>query len=69
MVTHFITKVAQIVGEFWGSYENHDFLNKTGEATFLGNFWKNLGYFLFQHLVTLNYRQNFDAEFEALVRR
>ena len=36
-----------------GSCENHHFLSHTGEATFLGNFWKNLGFFLLQQLSKL----------------
>ena len=37
---NFITKVAQMVGDFLGSCENHRFLNQTGEATFWETFGK-----------------------------
>ena len=49
----FITKVTQMFDDFWGSCENHWFFKSNGLGYFLGNFWKNLGYSLFQHLVTL----------------
>ena len=34
-------------------FENITFHVRTAVATFFGNFWKTLGYFLIQHLVTL----------------
>ena len=43
-----VTKVAQI---FWNGLSY--FGNVTAVATFLGNYWKIVGYFLLQHLVTL----------------
>ena len=36
----------------WGLSEKQHSLEKATTAI-LGNFWKNLGYFFFQHLVTL----------------
>ena len=39
-------------GNFLGRFENHYFLSQIGEAAFR-QLCKNLGYFLFQHLVTL----------------
>ena len=38
-------------------FENITFHVRTAVATFFGNFWKTLGYFLIQHLVTLHARQ------------
>ena len=49
--TNFLTKDVQMFGYFLLSCENHHFLSQTGEATFWATFVKNLGYFLFQHLV------------------
>ena len=46
LVTNYITKVTRLFSDFMGS------LNWWGY--FLDNFCKNLGYFLFQHLVTLH---------------
>ena len=34
LATKFITKVAQMFGDFLGGCENHHFLNQVGEATF-----------------------------------
>ena len=39
-------------GDFLGICESHRFLCQSGNTTFLATF-ENLGYFLFQHLVTL----------------
>ena len=44
-----------------GSCENHCFLIQTGESTF-GATFKNLGYFLFQHLVALDERDKFNED-------
>ena len=49
MSTYFLTKVAQIFGDFWGYFGKHFLYVKTDVA----NFWSSLGYILFQHLVTL----------------
>ena len=46
------SKVAQIFGNICGNFETHDFLIKSYRLLF-GQFVKKLGYFLFQHLVTL----------------
>ena len=52
LATKFITKIAQMLSDFWAVVKSITFrLNWLGY--FLGNFWKNLGYFLIQHLVTL----------------
>ena len=42
---NFVTKVAQMFGEFLGSCENHRILSQPGEATFCAT-WKKLGLFL-----------------------
>ena len=47
--TNFLTKVAQLYNYF----VNNQFISKTCCGYLLGNFWKKLGYFLFQHLVPL----------------
>ena len=39
---NFITKVAQLFGDFLGSCENHHFLSQTGETTF-GHLLNQLG--------------------------
>ena len=39
--------------DFLGLKWKASFLSKNNHGSFLGNFWKNFGYFLFQHLVTL----------------
>ena len=39
--------------DFLGSFEKEHFLSKSRFGWLLGNFWLNLGYFLFHHLVTL----------------
>ena len=57
LLTNFIDQVAQMFADFLGSFQNHCFLSQTAEATFWVTFWKNLGYFLFQHLVTLGTMQ------------
>ena len=38
---------------FWAILENINFKKKTAAAAFWATFGKRLGYFLFQHLVTL----------------
>ena len=52
LVINFRGKVAQIFSDFLGYFENINFAEKTALATFW-HIWKNFGYFLFQHLVTL----------------
>ena len=44
---NFFTKLTKMFGGFLGSFEKRCFLSQTGEATFCGNFWHNLGYFIF----------------------
>ena len=39
--------------KYWQLFEGLISIWQTFEPTFWGNFWKYLGYFLFQHLVTL----------------
>ena len=51
------SKVAKMFVDFLCYFEKHNSLLKTAVATFWDNFWKNLGYFLFQHLVTLELRE------------
>ena len=46
-------KVAQLYIDFLGNFEKHPFKSKNWSGYILGNLWINLGYFLFQHLVTL----------------
>ena len=41
LATNLITKVAQIVGDFLGSFEKHCFLSQTGLATFWATIGKN----------------------------
>ena len=53
LVTNFARKEAQISHLVLGYFEKHHFLIKTVVAIF-GHFWKSLGYFLFQHLVTVD---------------
>ena len=45
-MTYFLKKVAKIDDYFWGKL-------KSDCNSYRGNFRKNLGYFLFHHLVTL----------------
>ena len=45
LAINFVTKVAQMFGEFLGSCENHRILSQPGEATFCAT-WKKLGLFL-----------------------
>ena len=59
LATDFITKVAQMFGGFLGSCEKHCFSIQTGYTTFWVTFGKKLGYFLFQHLVTLDVMNKF----------
>ena len=51
------SKVAKMFVDFLCYFEKHNSLLKTAVAAFWDNFWKNLGYFLFQHLVTLELRE------------
>ena len=52
-----------MVGDFWGNYENRHFSNKkTDCGLFLGHFWRILGFFLFQHLVTLAHKHTDEKE-------
>ena len=46
-------KVAQIFAYFWAILKSHQCLSTICCGSLLGDFLKNLGYFLFQHLVTL----------------
>ena len=46
LATNFITKVAQMFGDFLGSCEKHCFLKSNLIGYFWGNFWKNLGFFI-----------------------
>ena len=57
VAANFITKVAQMFGDFWAVVKTITF-KSTWLGYFLGNFWKNLGYFLFQHLVTVHVTQD-----------
>ena len=50
------TKVAQIFDNYLGYFQKHKLLEKTAMATFWATFEK-IGYFLFQHLVTLEGRE------------
>ena len=50
---NFLTKVSQIFYDFLGFFKIHYFLSKNWCGNFLDRFWKYLGYFWFQHLVTL----------------
>ena len=52
LVTNFITKVAQMFGDFLQLWKPSLF-KWNWSGYFWGNFWKNLGYFLFHHLVAL----------------
>ena len=51
--TNFLNKVAKIFGDFWAILKNFAF--KINQLT--RNVWKDLLYFLFQHLVTLFWRR------------
>ena len=56
LATKFLAKEAQLIANFLGYFEKpHSYL-KTTFAIFLGYFWKNTGYFILQHLVTLMQR-------------
>ena len=46
LAINFITKVAQMFGDFLGSCEKHCFLKSNLIGYFWGNFWKNLGFFI-----------------------
>ena len=63
-VTNLIVKVAQIFGDFGGSFDNHSIWSKICRGSFLGNFGKKLGYLFSQHLVTLftNAKMSIDVE-------
>ena len=47
LATNFITKVAQMFGDFLGSCEIHCFLRQTGDATFWATFGKSWATFYF----------------------
>ena len=49
LVSKLVTKVAKIYGNYLGYFENETFWWKTAGPTV----WQILGYFLFQHLVSL----------------
>ena len=53
-VRNFTLKVAQTYWDFLDFFKKHHFLILNCGGYFLGNFFKSLGYFLFQNLVTLN---------------
>ena len=53
LATKFLTKVAQIFGDFFGNFKEHPCWIKNCNGYFLGSFCKFLGYFSFLHLVTL----------------
>ena len=51
LATNVTTKLAQILGNLFGNFENHHFQSKTKCL----NFWQlldNLSYYLFYHLIT-----------------
>ena len=52
-LTNVCTKIAQILNNGWGLFWKTSVLRENYCGYFLGNSWKNLGYFLFEHLVTL----------------
>ena len=56
LATHFLTEVAKMFDHFLAIFVKKltCFQSTNCCGYFLGNFWMNLGYFLFQHLVTLN---------------
>ena len=49
----FSYKSGPIVKQIFGNLKKHSFLDKHCFDNFFGNFWKHLGNFLLQHLVTL----------------
>ena len=51
-MTNIHAKVVQMLGKFWCFFETQ-LLSKACCCHFLANFWKKLGYFLFQNLVSL----------------
>ena len=51
-MTNFLTKVAQMSGDFLGFFGKHHYLSKNCSSHFLGNFVKTLTAFLVYHLVT-----------------
>ena len=53
LATKFVKKVAQMIGNFLSSVEKPYSCVQNCCCYFLGNFWKHLGFFLLQHLVTL----------------
>ena len=53
LVKNFLTKVAQMIGNILGNFKT-SLLYKNCCCYFLGIFWKHLGYFLLQLLVTLD---------------
>ena len=53
LVTNFITKVSQMFVWLFGLMWKPSLIKSNWWGYLLGNFWKNLGYFSLQHLVTL----------------
>ena len=53
LVAKFLVKVVQIFDDFLRYFENHILYVNVAVATKWDNLWKKLGYFLFQHHVTL----------------
>ena len=74
-MTIFLTKVAQIFCDILASLQTHHFLSKNCCCCcfFWDNFWKKLGYFIFQHLIRTNadwktysaFRMNGELHFKA----
>ena len=52
--TNFLTQIAQIFRKLFGPLWKMALFKSNSCALLFGNFWINLGYLLFQHLVTLN---------------
>ena len=44
----FITKLAQMFGDFWGTCENHCIISQTGDATFWATFGKTWATFYYK---------------------
>ena len=53
LMTHCLQEIAKLNRNILGFIEKTKLLGKNCCIYFLVNFWKHLGYFLFQHLVTL----------------
>ena len=54
LATNFLSKGANMFGDFWGNLENHHFSSQTRVANFWATFEENLDNFLYHHLVTLH---------------